>query len=140
MNRRGLLATIGLLILVAVAAVIGSAGGRVATILDLDVGDCMLLPSRGWDGEIGGIDVISCDAALSAASADTSEWVAARVEAVGVLAEGVDASWPGADASIALATRWCQQSAAGGDDVVPVAPDADTWATEPRVVCLRLGR
>jgi hypothetical protein len=139
-TRRGLFASLGLVVLIVGAAALGSTRDRTVTLLDLVVGDCMVLPTQGWDGRVSGIEVLTCEEALSLAGEDRSGLIAARVETVGSLTIDSDPTWPGEDESLALASRWCLEAANAAGDLVAVAPDASTWAIEPRVVCLRLGR
>ncbi|MDB0005747.1 hypothetical protein N9E02_00745 [Ilumatobacteraceae bacterium] len=136
MNRRAWIATL-LLATATVGAALLAAPTDSSTVLDLEVGDCFVLPDSGWNGRIRSAAVLDCDEALGTAAQSAATVVAALVVAAGDIANG---PWPGDSASMSESSRWCAQTPGADAGIVPVAPDEDLWALGGRVLCLRLGR
>lgn len=139
MNRVGIVATVSLILLVVVAAVLGARTSSVS-MSELQIGDCFELPIENWDGAIRSVDLLECSDALQRAALPEATRVAALVVYVGDLNPQGEEVWVGQAASNASADSLCADALPEMATVLPVAPDEELWAHGGRTICLDLGR
>jgi hypothetical protein len=114
-----LVATVGVVAAVAVAAIVLVAGSGGTSVFDLEVGDCFDLPVGGDEVDVDTVDLIECD-----------EPHEAEVVAVGRLNRELDRPYPDDDQLFAEVDRGCAAAAGPLDDrfgIVPIAPNEASW-------------
>ena len=126
-----LIATVGLVTAVALAAIVLVVGSGGTSVFDLAVGDCFDLPVGGDEVDVDTVDLIACD-----------EPHEAEVVAVGRLNRERDRPYPDDDQLFAEVDRECAAAAVELDDrfgIVPIAPNEESWEPfEGAFVCVAL--